>query len=166
MSVRARRLGGAAWPVAAAIAASVLLPIEGQGQDQGATSPPGASEPSRSQAPPGAGAVAIPEVEVNTAKPKRRAAKQTPAKRTPPATPARQPSPQVPAEIAAALATPPIVERYQLPLKSFSITARQIDETINLKDPEDAVKYMPGLFVRKRNDGVAAHGVFEDLPNE
>ena len=33
------------------------------------------------------------------------------------------------------------------------ITAKQIDETINLKDPEDAVKYMPSLFVRKRNDG-------------
>ena len=43
--------------------------------------------------------------------------------------------------------------RFQLPQKSFSITDKQIDETINLKDPEDAVKYMPGLFVRKRNDG-------------
>jgi iron complex outermembrane receptor protein len=49
--------------------------------------------------------------------------------------------------------TPPIKQRFQLPQESFSITARQIDETINLKDPEDAVKYMPGLFVRKRNDG-------------
>ena len=53
----------------------------------------------------------------------------------------------------SSLAAPPIVERYQLPQKSFSITAKQIDETINLKDPEDAVKYMPSLFVRKRNDG-------------
>ena len=43
--------------------------------------------------------------------------------------------------------------RYQLPQRSFSVTAKQIDETINLKDPEDAVKYMPSLFVRKRNDG-------------
>ena len=42
---------------------------------------------------------------------------------------------------------------FQLPQQSFSITAKQIDETINLKDPEDAVKYMPSLFVRKRNDG-------------
>ncbi len=50
-------------------------------------------------------------------------------------------------------ATPPIVERFQLPQQSSSITAKKIDETINLKDPEDAVKYMPGLFVRKRNDG-------------
>ncbi len=48
---------------------------------------------------------------------------------------------------------PPIVTRYQLPQKSFSITAKEIEQTINLKDPEDAVKYFPGLFVRKRNDG-------------
>jgi iron complex outermembrane receptor protein len=49
--------------------------------------------------------------------------------------------------------TPPVVARFQLPQQSYSITAKQIDETINLKDPEDAVKYMPDLFVRKRNDG-------------
>ena len=48
---------------------------------------------------------------------------------------------------------PPVVAKFQLPQKSFSITAKQIEETINLKDPEDAVKYMPSLFVRKRNDG-------------
>jgi iron complex outermembrane receptor protein len=53
----------------------------------------------------------------------------------------------------ASLGTPPIKQRFQLPQESFSITAKQIDETINLKDPEDAVKYMPSLFVRKRNDG-------------
>ena len=49
--------------------------------------------------------------------------------------------------------TPPVVARFQLPQQSTSITSKQIDETINLKDPEDAVKYMPSLFVRKRNDG-------------
>jgi iron complex outermembrane receptor protein len=53
----------------------------------------------------------------------------------------------------AALGTPPIKQRFQLPQESFSITSRQIDETINLKDSEDAVKYLPSLFVRKRNDG-------------
>ena len=53
----------------------------------------------------------------------------------------------------ASLGTPAAVARFQLPQKSYSITAKQIDETINLKDPEDAVKYMPSLFVRKRNDG-------------
>ena len=53
----------------------------------------------------------------------------------------------------ASLGTPPIKQRFGLPQESYSITAKQIDETINLKDPEDAVKYMPSLFVRKRNDG-------------
>lgn len=53
----------------------------------------------------------------------------------------------------ASLTTPPIKQRFALPQESFSVTAKQIDETINLKDPEDAVKYMPSLFVRKRNDG-------------
>ena len=53
----------------------------------------------------------------------------------------------------ASLGTPAAVARFQLPQQSYSITAKQIDETINLKDPEDAVKYMPSLFVRKRNDG-------------
>jgi iron complex outermembrane recepter protein len=55
--------------------------------------------------------------------------------------------------VNAAYRTPPAVERFQLPQQSYSITSRQIEETINLKDPEDAVKYMPDLFVRKRNDG-------------
>jgi iron complex outermembrane receptor protein len=51
------------------------------------------------------------------------------------------------------LSTPPIKLRFSLPQESYSITAKEIEETINLKDPEDAVKYMPSLFVRKRNDG-------------
>lgn len=55
--------------------------------------------------------------------------------------------------VKASYGTPPVVARYQLPQESYSITSKQIDETINLKDPEDAVKYLPGLFVRKRNDG-------------
>jgi iron complex outermembrane recepter protein len=54
---------------------------------------------------------------------------------------------------SASLETPPIKQRFQLPQESYSITAKQIEETINLKDPEDAVKYFPSLFVRKRNDG-------------
>ena len=53
----------------------------------------------------------------------------------------------------ASLGTPAAVARFQLSQQSYSVTAKQIDETINLKDPEDAVKYMPSLFVRKRNDG-------------
>ncbi|WP_213772527.1 TonB-dependent receptor [Bradyrhizobium sp. dw_78] len=53
----------------------------------------------------------------------------------------------------ASLGTPPIKQRFQLPQESYSITAKQIEETINLRDTEDAIKYFPGLFVRKRNDG-------------
>src|SRR5665213_4314808 len=53
----------------------------------------------------------------------------------------------------ASLDTPPVKQKYALPQESYSITAKEIEETINLKDPEDAVKYMPSLFVRKRNDG-------------
>jgi iron complex outermembrane recepter protein len=61
-------------------------------------------------------------------------------------------NPQV-AETSASLGPPAASTRFQLPQESFSIGAKQIDETINLKDPEDALKYMPSLFVRKRNDG-------------
>ncbi len=55
--------------------------------------------------------------------------------------------------VNASLGTPPIKQRFALPQESYSITAKQIEETINLKDPEDAIKYFPSLFVRKRNDG-------------
>ncbi len=34
-----------------------------------------------------------------------------------------------------------------------SVTRKQIERTINIVDTEDAVKYMPSLFVRKRNNG-------------
>ncbi len=54
--------------------------------------------------------------------------------------------------LKVSLSTPAVKQRFQLPQESFSITAKQIDETINLKDPEAAIKYMPSLFVRKRND--------------
>src|ERR1700722_6099491 len=36
----------------------------------------------------------------------------------------------------ASLGTPPIKQRFQLPQEAFSITSKQIDETINLRDPE------------------------------
>lgn len=79
------------------------------------------------------------------------------SRRTRPAAPPEAVSPAVAegtgAGLNASLGTPAAAARYQLPQRSFSVTAKQIDETINLKDPEDAVKYMPSLFVRKRNDG-------------
>src|SRR4051812_49058900 len=39
-----------------------------------------------------------------------------------------------------------------LPLTA-SITARKVEETVNLLDTEDALKYMPSVFLRKRNNG-------------
>ncbi len=97
----------------------------------------------------------LPQIQVTAKHPvKKRPVRRprAPAPR-PVATAAPPTTPTVTSPVAAALATPPIVERFQLPQQSYSITARQIEQTINIKDPEDAVKYMPGLFVRKRNDG-------------
>jgi iron complex outermembrane receptor protein len=34
-----------------------------------------------------------------------------------------------------------------------SITAQKVQQTVNLVDPEDAVKYLPSVFLRKRNNG-------------
>ena len=116
-------------------------------------------EPKMAQASPApSGQIAVPPIVV-TAPPKKIAKKKSGAKaptksqagfgQPAPATD----QPQIPAAVKGSLSIPPIKQRYQLPQKSYSITATQIDETINLKDPEDAVKYMPSLFVRKRNDG-------------
>ncbi len=97
-----------------------------------------------------------------TVKPKpRKPAVHTAAARGQPAKPvnaAERVAPAAPSEQGAgrvrpSLDAPAAVARYQLPQRSFSITAKEVEETINLKDPEDAVKYMPSLFVRKRNDG-------------
>src|SRR5271157_2132404 len=48
---------------------------------------------------------------------------------------------------------PAFVEKWQLPNTVASITREQIAEKVNIIDTEDAVKYMPSLFVRKRNNG-------------
>jgi iron complex outermembrane recepter protein len=47
----------------------------------------------------------------------------------------------------------PVPNQYQLPETTASITMEQIDDTVNAVDVEDAVKYLPSLFVRKRNFG-------------
>jgi len=44
-------------------------------------------------------------------------------------------------------------ERYRLPQTTESITRERIDNTINLANPEDAIKYMPSIQVRKRYIG-------------
>ena len=48
---------------------------------------------------------------------------------------------------------PAFVEKWHLPNTVASITRRQIEQKINIVDTEDSVKYMPSLFVRKRNNG-------------
>jgi iron complex outermembrane receptor protein len=46
----------------------------------------------------------------------------------------------------------PALQRATLPV-SASITAKKAAETVNLVDAEDAVKYLPTVFLRKRNNG-------------
>jgi iron complex outermembrane receptor protein len=48
---------------------------------------------------------------------------------------------------------PSPVAKYDLPQTTATITADTIDQTINIMDTEDAIKYFPSLFVRKRNEG-------------
>jgi iron complex outermembrane receptor protein len=47
----------------------------------------------------------------------------------------------------------PNITRYALPQTRESIGADQIEQTTNAIDTEDAVKYLPSIFVRKRNYG-------------
>lgn len=51
------------------------------------------------------------------------------------------------------LNTPPLKEKFNLPNSSASAARETLDRTVNLIDAEDAVKYLPSLFVRKRNNG-------------
>jgi iron complex outermembrane recepter protein len=48
---------------------------------------------------------------------------------------------------------PPLKQRYQLPQTAESIAAKEIQERVNAVDTEDALKYFPSLFLRKRNNG-------------
>ncbi len=49
--------------------------------------------------------------------------------------------------------TPSSTETYQLPVTTESVTAKEMAETINVMNTEDALKYLPSLIVRKRNFG-------------
>ena len=48
---------------------------------------------------------------------------------------------------------PSVADKYQLPQVTESITALRAEETINVVDTEDALKYLPSIFLRKRNYG-------------
>jgi len=43
--------------------------------------------------------------------------------------------------------------RFDLPNDSSGLTGAQAEQTINMVDSEDALKYLPSLFLRKRNNG-------------
>ncbi|MEY5097962.1 MAG: hypothetical protein RJA36_681 [Pseudomonadota bacterium] len=47
----------------------------------------------------------------------------------------------------------------QIPTTMEGISARQIEETVNAADSEDALKYFPSLLVRKRYDGDYNHAI-------
>ena len=45
------------------------------------------------------------------------------------------------------------IESPAFPASTASVNAEQVDATVNAIDVEDAIKYLPSLFVRKRNVG-------------
>ncbi len=45
------------------------------------------------------------------------------------------------------------VGKFALPQTAASVDKQTIDETINIIDTEDAAKYLPSIFIRKRNYG-------------
>ena len=47
----------------------------------------------------------------------------------------------------------PQIERYSPPNTIVSTDRQRIEQTVNIVDSGDAVKYMPSLFLRKRNYG-------------
>jgi iron complex outermembrane receptor protein len=50
-------------------------------------------------------------------------------------------------------ATPSVADKNQLPTTTESVTAEQMLEKINVINTEDALKYLPGIIVRKRYIG-------------
>ena len=56
------------------------------------------------------------------------------------------PGPQVPP-------ISPVVDRYALPNTRESVDQKKIEDTTNIVDVEDAIKYLPSIFVSKRNYG-------------
>jgi iron complex outermembrane receptor protein len=49
--------------------------------------------------------------------------------------------------------TSAVPDQYQLPSPIQTVSANQVADTVNAVDVEDALKYLPDLFLRKRNDG-------------
>jgi iron complex outermembrane receptor protein len=136
--------------LATSVSLCALVSAENAAQDQNTSQPSNAPQPSN--------ATQLPPVQVTASRlAAKKLAPRAAARR--PAAAASVPSPATAAPTGPAgtlgdpYAAPAIVQRYDLPTESFSTTAKRIEETVNLKDPEDAIKYFPSLFVRKRNDG-------------
>lgn len=110
-------------------------------------------ETARAQSPPAAerSTTSLPPITVRAPRVRRAAPKPVPAGQ------AAQPQTTLtvtPAAGTGIVAGPaPVKEKYQLPQTSEGITAQKIEQTINVVDTEDAIKYLPSLFVRKRNYG-------------
>lgn len=77
---------------------------------------------------------------------------QTPTQQMPPQ---QMPTVTVTAPSAGPDVAPvsPQIDRYNPPNTIMSTDRRKIEDTVNIVDTEDAVKYFPSLFVRKRNYG-------------
>ena len=48
---------------------------------------------------------------------------------------------------------PSVARKYQLPASTESVTSEQLNDSVNLLNTEDAVKYLPSALVRKRHIG-------------
>jgi len=74
---------------------------------------------------------------------------------TPPSDPATMPAVTVTAPAPGPQVPPvsPLVRRFSPPNTVESTDQKKIEDTTNIVDVEDAIKYMPSLFVRKRNYG-------------
>ncbi len=55
--------------------------------------------------------------------------------------------------LVAPIGFSPDIERLDLPQTIASIGRQRIEDTVNFVDVEDALRYLPSLFVRKRNNG-------------
>ena len=144
-----------ATPPAPAVSQAPATPAQpAVGQNAPDTTTP-ASEPTTPITP---GTEPIPPVVVEAPRPRPLPPRPTQPAATQQTVPVPAPQPAVvtpavnPVGAAAANAVP-LVERFQLPNTTATITAEQIEQRINIIDTEDAVKYLPSLFVRKRNAG-------------
>ena len=120
----------------------------------------GATAPARAQEAAPSGATALPPVVVEPPAPRRIAQKRRPAKRIATRGATAAPRPQAILTVTPAASSPglvaepaPVKEKFQLAQTSEGATRERIEQTTNIVDTADAVKYLPSLFVRKRNNG-------------